>query len=87
MQRRIESFVHDFAEAREQIAEANESLGTTYLSDDLHDADTLVKKCLAEFAAIKRDLPPNESEKFEKEHDLKMKQLEAELQAVHDAHE
>ena len=73
----------DFGEARELIAEAKESVGTTYYSDDASDAKQQTEKVIGDFNALKNSLKEDGQDealrKVEREYDVKFAQLAAEL--------
>lgn len=78
-----------FAEARELIKDAMESVGTTYFADDMEDAEQQAKDVLKRWADVQAFLEKSgetaELQKLRNMHDLKIKQMEAELETVRDA--
>lgn len=78
-------------EARELIADALETAGTTHHAEDLEDAISQTKKTITLWGEIQRVLDENGKlealESLRRQHGLKMNQLEEELQmAVQGAH-
>lgn len=69
--------------------DAMESVGTTYFTDDMEDAEAQTKEVLKQWATLQADLEKagqtEELRKLRNMHDLKMKQMEGELEAVRDA--
>jgi predicted TIM-barrel enzyme len=84
--KRLEEVNMQFGEARELIADAKESIGTTDYSDDAEDAVQATKAALALYQAVLADLTAAgrdaDRTRLERENGQKMKQLEIELQAV-----
>lgn len=78
-----------FGEARELITDATESVGTTYFSEDIHDAQEQTTVVLNAWEALKEELRRSGDgkalEALEKEHEMKMKQLQQELEAAQHA--
>lgn len=85
---RLTSMLESFAEARALIAESHDSAGTVYFSEDLSDAAEQTKETLRLWNELHDYLTTNHEmdtlEQVKKEHSLKLKQLEAELQAAKD---
>ncbi|RNF00643.1 uncharacterized protein Tco025E_08754 [Trypanosoma conorhini] len=75
-----------FAEARELIIEAKESVGTVYVAEDLQDAKEQTEKTLTLWKDIQADLElsgdTDALRRLKREHDIKMSQLRAELEDV-----
>jgi predicted TIM-barrel enzyme len=84
--KRLEEVNMQFGEARELIADAKESIGTTDYSDDAEDAVQATKAALALYQAVLADLTAAgrdaDRTRIERENGQKMKQLETELRAV-----
>jgi hypothetical protein len=79
--------VHDqFAESREALTDAKDSVGTTYFADDVADAKELSENCLKSYADLKNAITlrgtPEILARLEREYDIKFKQLQAELDEV-----
>jgi murein L,D-transpeptidase YcbB/YkuD len=75
-----------FAEARELISDARESLGTTYFSDDLDDAIKAKDDVIAEWKSVQEKLESAGASdrlvKLQREYDVKFRQLEAEVEEL-----
>ncbi|KAH9582036.1 hypothetical protein LSM04_003227 [Trypanosoma melophagium] len=73
-----------FAEARELIVEAKESIGSVYAAEDIQDAKEQTDKTLALWEELQTHLKESGDlatlERLRKEHSLKMAQLRAELE-------
>lgn len=86
---RLNDLMDAFGEARELTKDAMESVGTTYFADDMEDAEAQTKEVLKRWAELQADLEKagqtEELRKLRNMHDLKMKQMEAELETVRDA--
>lgn len=73
----------DFGEARMLIAEATESLGTNYYSDDAADATAHTEKTLARYAALKAAITDEDVRaRIGRESDAKFRQLAEELKVL-----
>jgi enamine deaminase RidA (YjgF/YER057c/UK114 family) len=85
----LNDLMDSFAEARELIKDAMESVGTTYFADDMEDAEQQAKDVLKRWADVQAFLEKSgetaELQKLRNMHDLKIKQMEAELETVRDA--
>ncbi|KPA80063.1 hypothetical protein ABB37_05076 [Leptomonas pyrrhocoris] len=85
----LNDLMDSFGEARELIKDASESVGTTYFADDMADAETQVKDVLKRWADVQALLEKSgktaELQKLRNMHELKMKQMEAELETVREA--
>jgi predicted TIM-barrel enzyme len=86
VRQRLEDFNMQFAEARDLINDAKESLGTTDYSDDAQDAIEATKAAIGLYKGLLTDLDAagsgDKRKQIELENGQKMKQLEAELQEV-----
>jgi murein L,D-transpeptidase YcbB/YkuD len=75
-----------FAEARELISDARESLGTTYFSDDLDDAIKAKDDVITEWKSVQQKLETAGASdrlvKLQREYDVKFRQLEAEVEEL-----
>lgn len=75
-----------FGEARELIGDARESLGTVYFSDDLEDAIKAKDDVLSTWKSVQAQLGESGSTdvlgKLQREHDVKFRQLEAEVEEL-----
>jgi hypothetical protein len=75
-----------FGEARELIADAKESSGTSYFSEDAEDAKSCTETVLSDFKRLKewlREQGQGETvAKVEREYNVKFDQLAAELADV-----
>eukprot|EP00672_Neobodo_designis_P017440 CAMPEP_0174830086 /NCGR_PEP_ID=MMETSP1114-20130205/2333_1 /TAXON_ID=312471 /ORGANISM="Neobodo designis, Strain CCAP 1951/1" /LENGTH=150 /DNA_ID=CAMNT_0016063869 /DNA_START=29 /DNA_END=479 /DNA_ORIENTATION=- len=84
--KRMDEVNMQFGEARELIADAKESVGTTDYSDDAEDAIQATKEALQMYRALLQDLEAAgrdaDKTRIERENGQKMKQLEIELQTV-----
>ncbi|GET93217.1 hypothetical protein, conserved [Leishmania tarentolae] len=85
----IDELMECFAEASELISDANESIGTTYFSGDLEDAEKQTQEVLNRWASLQAALElkgtADELKKVRNMYDLKIKQLKAELETVREA--
>lgn len=85
----LNDLMDSFAEARELIKDAMESVGTTYFADDMEDAEAQTKDVLKRWSDVQAFLESSgqteELRKLRNMHDLKIKQMEAELETVRDA--
>ncbi|ORC93034.1 uncharacterized protein TM35_000023600 [Trypanosoma theileri] len=86
---RLLVLMDSFAEARELIEEAKESIGSVYASEDMQDAKEQTDKTLALWEELQKKLEEmgdmSTLERLRKEHSLKMAQLRAELEEVEHA--
>eukprot|EP01062_Namystynia_karyoxenos_P035186 TRINITY_DN257_c1_g1_i1.p1 TRINITY_DN257_c1_g1~~TRINITY_DN257_c1_g1_i1.p1 ORF type:complete len:145 (+),score=42.79 TRINITY_DN257_c1_g1_i1:103-537(+) len=73
-----------FAEARDEIGAARESVGTTYFMDELDAAKEAVESCLSEYHALLADAGGEDGQRLANEMGAKMSQLEEELQQLRD---
>lgn len=78
-----------FAEANELIKDATESLNTVDFNDDFEDAEVQTKETLQLWTKIQDDLKAKNDmatlDRLVKEHEMKFKQLAAQLDAVREA--
>ena len=85
----LNDLMESFAEARELIKDAMESVGTTYFAEDMADAEAQTKDVLKRWVDVQAFLEASgqeeELQKLRNMHDLKIKQMEAELETVRDA--
>ncbi|KPI85768.1 hypothetical protein ABL78_5159 [Leptomonas seymouri] len=85
----LNDLMDSFAEARELIKDAMESVGTTYFADDMTDAEAQAGDVLKRWADVQAFLEKSgakeELQKLRNMHDLKIKQMEAELETVREA--
>ena len=81
--------MESFAEARELIKDAMESVGTTYFAEDMADAEAQTKDVLKRWVDVQAFLEASgqeeELQKLRNMHDLKIKQMEAEQETDRDA--
>jgi len=80
----IDSLTDQFMEARELLEDARESLGTTYFSEDMQDAQTAVKDTLAEYAQLLSQLSDKQKEEVVRTIGLKMEELKAQEMALNE---
>lgn len=85
----LRGLMEGFAEARELLRDATESMGTTYYEEDLEDAQVQTADVLGQWEALKAGLRAkgrvDELSQLENMHEIHMKQLKAELEAVREA--
>lgn len=83
---RLRNINDQFAEARELINDAFESIGSNYYSDDAEDAKMAVAATLDMYRSLLSDeaYPQEARTKVDREYGMKMKQLEGELEKVLD---
>jgi len=74
----MEDLNTEFAEARYALADAEESVGTTYFSDDLEDARDATDKVLERYEGMKESLPEGSDARM----DLHSRPLESAVLAV-----
>jgi hypothetical protein len=80
-----------FAEARELISEARESVGTVYFGDDLEDAIKSKDDVLTQWTSLQKRLEIDGAHdvltRMQREYDVKFRQLQAEVEELmsHDA--
>ena len=81
----------EFAESRELIGDAKDSVGSTYFADDIQDAIETTERCLARYSALKAAIAAGSKlegaeagleERVKREYDMKFKQLAEELKEV-----
>lgn len=86
---RMTEFQEAFAEARLLIAECEESAGTVYFSEDLEDATEQTKATMAHWDNLRALFQERKEtaalEQLRKEYEVKLKQLELELERARDA--
>jgi hypothetical protein len=75
----LESLGQMYAEAREEIENARESLNTTYFDDDLKIAKEYVDKIWAKYQELLQSLPQDQAGRLKREQHPKMLQLQQEL--------
>ncbi|CUG89065.1 Hypothetical protein, putative [Bodo saltans] len=82
----MKELMDQFAEARELIGDARESLGTTYFSDDLDDAIKAKDDVLTQWKSVQQTLEAASASdrlsKLQREYDVKFRQLEAEVEEL-----
>ena len=66
-----------FVEARELIADALDSQGSTYFEDDLDDAQHAVKECLDEYESMLSQLDEKKKGEVTRAMGMKMEQVSA----------
>ena len=78
-----------FAEAREEIEAAMESVGTTYFNDDAEIAKELTRDCVAKYEELltKCEGDVGRKEKIQRSMGLKIEQLKAECNLIDTAHD
>ena len=78
-----------FAEAREEIEAAMESVGTTYFNDDAEIAKELTRDCVAKYEELltKCEGDAGRKEKIQRSMGLKIEQLKAECNLIDTAHD
>ena len=78
-----------FAEAREEIEAAMESVGTTYFNDDAEIAKELTRECVAKYEELltKCEGDVGRKEKIQRSMGLKIEQLKAECNLIDTAHD
>ena len=78
-----------FAEAREEIEAAMESVGTTYFNDDAEIAKELSRDCVAKYEELltKCEGDAGRKEKIQRSMGLKIEQLKAECNLIDTAHD
>ena len=78
-----------FAEAREEIEAAMESVGTTYFNDDAEIAKELTRDCVAKYEELltKCEGDAGRKEKIQRSMGLKIEQLKAECSLIDTAHD
>eukprot|EP00656_Telonema_subtile_P000291 TRINITY_DN10147_c0_g1_i2.p1 TRINITY_DN10147_c0_g1~~TRINITY_DN10147_c0_g1_i2.p1 ORF type:complete len:138 (-),score=43.15 TRINITY_DN10147_c0_g1_i2:32-445(-) len=73
-----------FVEAREILVDANESIGTKYIEDDLEDAQAAVKDAVGAFDKLISGLDEQQKTSVMQANGLKVEQLKGELQLIID---
>jgi 16S rRNA C1402 (ribose-2'-O) methylase RsmI len=78
-----------FAEAREEIEAAMESIGTTYFNDDAQIAKDLTKECIERYEDLLKRCEEDvaQKEKIQRSMGLKIEQLKAECKLIDTAHD
>jgi len=78
-----------FAEAREEIEAAMESVGTTYFNDDAQIAKDLTKECIEKYEDLLKRCEEDvaQKEKIQRSMGLKIEQLKAECKLIDTAHD
>lgn len=74
-----------FVEARELIADALDSQGSTYFEDDLDDAQHAVNECLDEYNAMLNQLDEAKKAEVMRSMGMKMEQLKGEFALILDS--
>lgn len=78
-----------FAEARALITDAMESVGTTYFADDMEDAEKQTAETMKRWGALQAELESRgaaeQLQRVRNMYELKIKQLQAELETVREA--
>jgi hypothetical protein len=74
-----------FVEARELIADALDSQGSTYFEDDLDDAQHAVKECVEMYEDMLGGLSAEDKGKVMRMMGMKIEQLKGELQVILDS--
>ncbi|KAG5490021.1 hypothetical protein JKF63_00140 [Porcisia hertigi] len=85
----LDELMESFEEARELIAEASESVGTTYFAEDIEDAMNQTRDVLRRWESLQgmmeREGSVEQLQKVRNMYALRIKQLEAELETVREA--
>ena len=76
-----------FAEARDEMESAMESVGTTYFNDEANFAKTCVEKTLGLYAELLAGMEEKERASTQRSMGMKMEQLKAEVQLLDTAHD
>jgi hypothetical protein len=76
-----------FAEAREEIENAKEDVGTTYFNESHADAQKLVLEATERYEAVLERLGEAERAKLQRSNGMKMLQLKAELSLLDELHD
>lgn len=84
VRKRVDKLTDHFAEARELLGDARESLGTTYFSDDMSEAQESVSSTLSLYEALLSDLEKDQREDVIRTIGLRMEELKAQEQAIKD---
>jgi len=78
----MQSLTDQFMEARELLEDARESIGTTYFSEDMLEAQAAVKDTLAEYKELLSKLSDKQREDVVRTIGLRMEELKAQEQAL-----
>uniref|UniRef100_A0A7S0F4F9 Uncharacterized protein n=1 Tax=Hanusia phi TaxID=3032 RepID=A0A7S0F4F9_9CRYP len=81
---KLQDIDEQFVEARELLADALDSFGSTYFEEDLDDAQDMVEKCLYTYNALLQELEDEQRNAVKRGMGMKMEQLKQELQSVLD---
>jgi len=73
-----------FVEARDEIEFTKEDIGTTYFNDAFQDAKKLVDETISEYRKLLDSLNGDEKGKLQRSMGMKMEQLKAELDHLHE---
>jgi len=82
--KRLQSFQDLFVEARDCIADAEESIGTTYYDEDFEAAKEAVDEAVQAYEDIISELDTKEASDVRSANGLKVEQLKGELSQVVD---
>ncbi|KAK7112059.1 hypothetical protein V1264_011572 [Littorina saxatilis] len=84
VKKRVEGLTDRFAEARELLGDARESLGSTYFSEDMQEAQEAVSETLTTYEALLADLDEDQRNDVVRSIGLRMEELRAQEQAIKD---
>ena len=75
LEEQLEQLNDEFAEARDLLSDAEESIGTTYFEDDLEDAKVAVEQVFERYDAMRTALPEDEVMDLQRSIGLKIEEL------------
>ncbi|KAL8576591.1 hypothetical protein ACOMHN_025066 [Nucella lapillus] len=84
LRRRVDYLTDCFAEARELLGDARESLGSSYFSDDMMEAQEAVSSTITKYEALLTDLDEDQRNGVVRTIGLRMEELKAQEQAIKD---